>query len=460
MPCLVPRIALPGLLAACVTVQAQPLPPTVLTRPDPFDTWHALDAGRSASSWSSLPSGEGCRDGERRLSGHALLLLESSQAEHDVQPGLFSLVNTRHRLQLDTSAQWGCVFAQVALQRQVAARGDYWAWDGSALSWRIDEHWRVGAGRIARQWGPGWDGSLILGTAARPFPSVSAEAASGPLHDSRWWWWLGEVDLSAFFGELEDERGDYARPYLMGLRVVVRPWPWLEFGVSRVSLWGGEGRSNSPRTFLRAVLNRDNHCNGTDCSTQPGDQLGGYDLRLNLDGWLPGVGLYGQLIGEDSRPDDIPLPAQNMYLAGADWRGDTAMAFVEWTDTLTEAAGASHLGVAYNHTIYSDGYRYKQRPLAYWGDGDTQVWSVGGLLRNALGGQALAVLRYGQLNQGGVNTTWPDARLSGASLQWRTVLDRVFGLSFAVEHASLSPRGPGAVQRDTQLRIQLEAWFD
>ena len=450
------HVVMPALLAAGISVQAQTPPAAVLTRPDPFNTWQALDAGRIASSWSSLPSGEGCRDGERQLSAHALLLLESSQAKHDVQPGQFSLVDTRHRLQGDASGQWGCVFGQLALQRQVAAQGDDGSWDGSALSWRIDEHWRVGAGRIARQWGPGWDGSLILGTAARPFPSVSVDAASGPLADSRWWWWLGEVDLSTFFGELEEERGDYPRPYQMGARLVLRPWPWLEFGISRTWMWGGEGRDNSFRAFLRALFNNDNRCNGSDCSNQTGNQLVGYDLRLSLDPWLRGAALYGQLIGEDSRPDNIPLPAKNLHLAGAEWRGEAAMAFVEWTDSMANATG----GVAYNHHIFTDGYRYHGQPLGYWGDGDSQVWSAGGLLRDVLGGQALAVLRYGQLNQAGVNLAWPDARFTAASLQWRTVLDRVFGLTFALDHASLSPNGGATVQRDTQLRVQLEAWFD
>lgn len=449
--------ALLVLVAACAIVQAQPAPATVLTRPDPFGTLQALDAGRIASSWSSLPSGEGCSDDDRQRSAHAALLLESSAAPQDAQPGPFSLLNARQRLQTDATGQWGCVFAQLALQRQVSLQGDYWSWDGSALSWRIDEHWRVGAGRIARQWGPGWDGSLILGTAARPIPSVSFEAATGALDHSRWWWWLGEVDASAFFGVLDGQRNDYDKPYLMGLRVVLRPWPVLEFGVSRSWMWGGEGRDNSFSAFLRALFNSDNRCNGSDCSNQTGNQLFGYDLRLSLDRWLAGVALYGQLIGEDSRPDNIPLPAKNLYLAGAEWRHQAGLAFVEWTDSTARLPG-----VAYNHHIFTDGYRYRGQPLGYWGDGDSDVWSVGGLVHQVLGGQALAVLRYGQLNQAGINPTWPNARLRAASLQWRTVLDRVFGLSVSLDHDRLGSIGAaaGGTQSDTRLRVQFDAWLD
>ncbi len=450
-----PASALLSVIAACPAAQAQPAPAAVPTRPDPFTTLQTLDAGRIASSWSSLPSGQGCRDDDRQLAGHALLLLESAAAQQDTQPGPFSLVNPRQRLQTDASGQWGCVFGQLALQRQVSVQGDYWSWDGSALSWRIDEHWRIGAGRIARHWGPGWDGSLILGTAARPIPSASVEAATGPLGNSRWWWWLGEVDASAFFGVLEEERNDYAKPYLMGLRAVLRPWPWLEFGVSRSWMWGGEGRDNSFSAFLQALFHSDNRCNGSDCSGQTGNQLFGYDLRVSLDRWLAGVALYGQLIGEDSRADNIPLPAKNLYLAGAEWRHPAGLAFVEWTDSTAKVPG-----IAYNHFIFTDGYRYRGQPLGYWGDGDSDVWSLGGLLRDVLGGQALAVLRHGQLNQAGANPAWPNARFNAASLQWRTVLDRVFGLTFALDHSRFSSNGAGAAQGDTQLRVQFDAWFD
>jgi hypothetical protein len=440
---------LAGLLLG-TAVQAE-TPLSVPTRPDPFAMLDALDAGRIASNWSSLPAGDGCADDQVRLSGHAMLLLESSEDRRDIEPGLFSFVEPRHRLQLDTTGQWGCVFGQLAVQRQIDAQGDFWSWDGSALSWRIDPHWRIGAGRIARHWGPGWDGSLILGTAARPIVSVALDATSGALPRDSFWWWLGELELSAFFGQVDGDRGDYDRPNLMGLRLVVRPWPWLELGASRVSMWGGEGRDNSLDMFLRSLIGRDNQ-NG-DPSLQPGNGLGGFDARWDVSPWLPGIALYGQMIGEDEAAN---LPSKYMFLAGADWRHRDGMVFAEWTDSTAKLAG-----VAYNHHIFSDGYRYRGRPLGHWGDGDSNLWSVGGLLRDVAGGQALAVLRYGRLNQNGVNPSWPDARFGSASLQWRTVLDRAFGLTLALDHVQLSPRGAagGETQRDTQLRIQFDAWL-
>jgi hypothetical protein len=360
-------------------------------------------------------------------------------------------------VQIDATGHVGCVFGQLAVQRQVATQGDFWSADGSALSWRINEQWRVGVGLIARQWGPAWDGSLILDSSARPIASLSVDARSGALPRSSFWWWLGEVDFSAFFGELESDRGDYPRPYLNGLRLVIRPLPSLEIGVSRVAQWGGEGRDNSLGVFWNMLISRDNQVSGDGASEQPGNQLGGFDVRWNLSAWLPGVAVYGQAIGEDEASG---APYKYLYQAGIDWRGDGALAFAEFAHTT-----AKNLGTAYNHHIYTDGYRYKGRPLGHWADGDSGVLSVGGLLPDAAGGQGLAVLRYGTLNDAGVNPTWPASRLVAASLQWRTVLDRVFGLTVGLDHLRLTPRpvqgqASGGTQNDTQLRLQLDWWLN
>ena len=155
----------------------------------------------------------------------------------------------------------------------------------------------------------------------------------------------------------------------------------------------------------------------------------------------------------------IPVPAKNMYQAGAEWRRDDALVFAEWTDSTAKRAG-----IAYNHFIYTDGYRYKGRPLGHWADGDSNLWTVGGLLNDLFGGQALAVLRYGTLNEAGANPTWPASRLVSASVQWRTVIDRAFGLTVALDHFSLTGRPVDAsagteTQRDTQLRVQLDWWL-
>lgn len=424
----------------------------MLVQPDPFARLQTLNAARIGSIWSSLPEGEGCTQDVRRLAGHALVLGPSPRPGDGAPLGAFSLVDSRHLLQVDATAQWGCVYGQLALQRQQSPRGDYTSWDGTALSWQIDEHWRLGAGRIARQWGQGWDGSLILGTSARPFANASVDAASGRLDDSRWWWWLGEVNATAFFGELESERGDYPRPFLMGGRVVIRPWTWIELGASRTAMWGGDGRDKSWSAFRRALGGFDNQANSSSADEEPGNQLAGFDARLDLSALLPGVALYGEAIGEDEASH---RPSRFMRLVGADWRHGNGVVFYEWTNTI-----AGRTGVAYQHHIFTDGYRYKGLPLGSWADGDSKLWSLGGLLNDVAGGQGLAVLRYGELNKADQNPTWPDARLVSASLQWRKDWADIFGLTFVLDHADLRLRDSDDRERDTQVRVQFDVRFD
>ncbi len=165
--------------------------------------------------------------------------------------------------------------------------------------------------------------------------------------------------------------------------------------------------------------------------------------------------IYGQMIGEDEAGS---LPSKYMHQAGLDWRHGGGLVFLEWTDST-----AGFAGVAYNHHIYTAGYRFKGRPLGHWADGDSNLWTVGTLLPDLLHGQALGVLRYGSLNDAGVNPTWPSSRLFDASVQWRTVIDRVLGLSFALEYFRLSGLAAGtggdASQSDTRVRLQLDWWF-
>ncbi len=272
--------------ARAFEVSAQPPAGAVRTQPDPFLTLHTLDEARIASIWSSVPAATGCTDADRSLAGHAQMLAGSSGGTGAQGMGSFDLLQPRYRLQADATVQRGCVIGQLALQRRTAAGGDEWTWDGTALTWRIDPHWRVAAGTIAHQWGPAWDGSLILGTSSQPFVNAALLAQTGSLAESKLWWWLGELEFSAFFGQLENHRTDFDRPYLMGARLVLRPIPSLQLGLSRTAQWGGEGRDNSWQAFWRSLVGHDNQDGADGVDEQPGNQLGGFDVRWDLSRWL------------------------------------------------------------------------------------------------------------------------------------------------------------------------------
>ena len=79
--------------------------------------------------------------------------------------------------------------------------------DGSYVAMVLG-NWMLHAGYIDRWWGPGWEGSLILGSNARPIPSVTIERNYSDAIDHPWLHWIGQCRVAATMGQLEGSRDD------------------------------------------------------------------------------------------------------------------------------------------------------------------------------------------------------------------------------------------------------------
>ncbi|HNP35691.1 MAG TPA: capsule assembly Wzi family protein [Woeseiaceae bacterium] len=278
--------------------------------------------------------------------------------------------------------------------------------------WRLDHsmfavllgNWSLAASTKERWWGPSWDGSLILGNSARPFPAFAVDRMFTDAFASRWLHWLGPWDLSLLFGQLGDERA-VPNTQFFGMRFNFRPLPSLEIGLSRTALWCGDGRPCSLGVFFDLLLGKDNlGDDGIDSDNEPGDQLAGFDVR-----WAPGffghsAALYGQFIGEDEAGG---LPSKWLGQVGAEWAG---FLFDRWSTRLFAELSATScqfyessesFNCAYNHGIYQTGYRYRGASIGHGADNDTRIVSVGLILVDADNLQWHALLRYGKLNRGG-----------------------------------------------------------
>jgi hypothetical protein len=162
-------------------------------------------------------------------------------------------------------------------RRRACARDDHpWTFDESAISAPL------GAGRIyasveRRHWGPSWTGSLILDAAARPVPAIGwRKDDPRPFADAPFSW-LGPWRTDLFIGELTQRTGpEHAR--LIGGRFQFMPLDGLELAISRTMQWGGSGRPESAGSLFRALIGEDNMDSG-DTSSEPGNQLAGYDAR-------------------------------------------------------------------------------------------------------------------------------------------------------------------------------------
>lgn len=275
--------------------------------------------------------------------------------------------------------------------------------DGSYLS-GLFGNWSVSIGAIDRWWGPGWQSSLILSNNARPVPAVFVQRNRAEAFDLPLLKYLGPWQLTTFMGQLESNRNDFESPLLWGLRASFRPWRSLEIGVSRTAQWGGEGRPQDLDTFFNLVVGRDNlGDDGINEQNEPGNQLAGFDARWSGALRNNAYALYGQIIGEDEANG---TPSRYIGLAGIEFSG--ASRSVHWrTYVESQNSTASFYpkpeiyNYAYEHGIYSDGYRYRLKALGASTDNDSQSVTWGNQLYFRNGQYTSINFSYFNLNYDG-----------------------------------------------------------
>ena len=281
--------------------------------------------------------------------------------------------------------------------------------DGSYLSVALG-NWVVALDQVERWWGPGWDGSLLLSNNARPIPAVSLTRISPDAFETKWLKWLGPWTFNSFMGKLDNDEGERpgSNALLFGMRIDFLPFGWknLNIGVNRAIQWAGDGRPSGLNTFWNALISEDNRVNNVTAENEPGNQLAGLDYRLKIPGW--NLAQYGQITGED---EDDYQPDANMILYGLETWGElesinaTWRAYYEFSDTnaqyLLAEPRQNTFNIAYNHGIYSSGYRDKGRVIGHAMDGDGRMKTFGGFIAQANGNLWGAKLRSYELNRDG-----------------------------------------------------------
>jgi len=365
---------------------------------------HLLDdriSEESESGWSPLRTTLGLSDDRVTARGFGPEPRSSFATNASI-----SWMNDRFAAKLSLNAFYG-------MPRDWKGRKDEgFALDGSYIAARLG-NWSASFGQQERWWGPGWDGSLILSTNARPIPAISIDRRVSEPFETKWLSWIGPWSFHSFIGQMEDERSDYPNHYLWGMRGEVRPTliDGLEIGFFRTLQLGGDGRDVRFKSFIDAFLSQDNYganTGRTDRSKEPGNQLAGIDLRWKvLD--LP-VAIYSQVAGED---EDNFLPNSLLFQYGIEgWRNlgsSTLRVFAEYADLTSYwwTGDPRTRNITYGHHIYGEGYRYRGRPIGHWADQDSQILSLGGLLQRKDGIGWGATLRTGELNAGPLQNAPP-----------------------------------------------------
>ena len=277
-----------------------------------------------------------------------------------------------------------------------------WRADGSYIGVNFG-NFMLSAGFMERWWGPGWDGSLILSTNARPIPTITLERNYTDPFKTRLLSWMGPWRASIAMGEAESQGVAVPNVKFFAARLNFKPQSWLEFGLTRTAQWCGGDRTCDWNTFVDMVLGNDNQVADGSTGDQPGNQMAGYDMRLRSP-WraLPLV-FYTQWIGEDEAGR---LPSKFMGQFGLEGWGSAGMAGwrarFEYSDTACNFSREEpEFDCAYRNSIYPQGYTYRGRIIGHSMDNDSRMYTLGGILTLARGDVLSLTLRRVELNRDG-----------------------------------------------------------
>ncbi|MWL97009.1 capsule assembly Wzi family protein [Escherichia coli] len=271
-------------------------------------------------------------------------------------------------------------------------------------------------GQIPQWWGPGYEGSLIRGDAARPVTGFMLQRALQSAPQTWWLRWIGPWQYQVFAGQLTQYTA-YPHTRLTGGRLTLSPFSSLEFGASRVMQWGGKGRPRSWRYFWEGMVGRDNKGS----FREPGNQLAGFDARWNLEPvfGIP-VSFYGQMVGEDEAGF---LPSAWTFLGGIEGHHSVGKEAINWyVEVHDTRADMRRLNTVYTHHIYTDGYYQQGYPLGDATGGDGQLYAAR-IERVSKNNQRWNIrLIYAKVNpeSQSINKVFPHSdRLKGIELGWR-----------------------------------------
>ena len=312
----------------------------------------------------------------------------------------------RDEAELALRASWLTDHLTLNLQGSVVADakdGKTYRADGSYFGVNIG-NFMISAGLMERWWSPGWDGSLILSTNARPIPSLTVERNYTDPFKTKLLSWAGPWRASIAIGEAEQHGVAVSGVRFLAARVNFKPRPWLELALTRTAQWCGGDRPCGLSVFRDLLIGRDNQVeDGQASADQPGNQMAGYDLRVRSPWRALPLAFYTQWIGEDEAGG---LPSRFIGLFGLEtWAslgGGTLRVRAEYTDTTCNFTRQDGLfDCAYRNGIYPQGYAYRGRVIGDSMDNDSRRYSLGGLLTLEDGSTISLALRRLELNRNG-----------------------------------------------------------
>jgi hypothetical protein len=208
-------------------------------------------------------------------------------------------------------------------------------------------------GRLSLWWGPGRHGALLFTTNAQTLPGIRVRNPH-PILFGSWFRFLGLFQYDFFLARLNADR-PIPDPILSGLRLAIKPTPWLELGASRALQFGGEGGDESLSAFFDIFRGKSE----SPGNTPEGNSLASIDAKIRLPFRRQPVILYVEGGGEDQSGSGVPsrwawMGGVFLPSIGATRKADLR---IEFADNIDFSDQSQHPGVWYQHSQYPHRYR-------------------------------------------------------------------------------------------------------
>lgn len=283
-------------------------------------------------------------------------------------------------------------------------------------------------------WGPGWQSSLINGHNNPAWLGVGVQR--GSVAPSAHWLmsWMGPWNLDVFVAKAQDPVVAQNQPngfLYSGMRLTLKPQPWLEVGLSRGLQTAGAGRPSGAKEFIKAFAGQQTNQESYSTFQDSSGQIAGYDARARCPKTWGTCAVYAQWMGEDSAGKALPLPYKFMTLYGVEqtYAEGRYRAFVEYANTFFPSNGTTAVG--YTNGVYNQGYTQGARWVGSAQGGGAEV--------TTLGWMDVAQQRMAKVHMGRVSTSIGAYAPQLANAPHGNVWGLTVAQSFAWKTATLTP---------------------
>ena len=233
------------------------------------------------------------------------------------------------------------------------ARGNYSMTLGSKKNW----------------WGPGWMGSTVLSTSARPIKGLSIERNFSDPSQNRFFSILGNWDLAFILGDIKSINQAPDRRFT-ALRIGMRPKDNLEIGFSKSALICEKGSGCGLSKVIDGIIGSDEVYD-----------LNTFDYRVSGSMFELPYAAYGQISGSTLSNSVGLFGLESWGSIEESQKFESFRVFTELSSsTCGIFGGQSKYGCAYQDSKYPSAYHSGRSNIGLPLDGDSIALSLGGIL--------------------------------------------------------------------------------